>query len=198
MPPASTERLAQIALIVLVAGVLVLVGINLMPPPAQPTGPSDDPTTAGTPPTSPEGPLLEPAKRVGTRSLSVRVHIASSGVDEPAADAAVSVFFVPAPMAPRQMLARGTTDADGLVTLEVDRFPVEIIAKRTGMLGAALTLESPPRGIEAVELELARNLGLARQLGFAGTPSFIIGNRVYEGAVGKELLQEAISEARGS
>lgn len=63
-----------------------------------------------------------------------------------------------------------------------------------------LDMEKAQAAMESqdVELELARNLGLARQLGFAGTPSFVIGNRVYEGAVGKELLQEAISEARGS
>lgn len=44
--------------------------------------------------------------------------------------------------------------------------------------------------------ELDRNIGYARQLGFNGTPSWVIGNRILSGAVGQEALQEAIDEAR--
>lgn len=45
--------------------------------------------------------------------------------------------------------------------------------------------------------ELARNLDLARQLGFNGTPSWVIGDTVLSGAVGREALAEAIAKARG-
>jgi protein-disulfide isomerase len=47
------------------------------------------------------------------------------------------------------------------------------------------------------DAEIDRNMTLARQLGFQGTPSWVIGDRLLSGAVGKEALAEAISEARG-
>ena len=50
----------------------------------------------------------------------------------------------------------------------------------------------------AVETEIARNGDLARQLGFGGTPSWIVGDRAIEGAVGVEELQDAIDAARAS
>lgn len=49
----------------------------------------------------------------------------------------------------------------------------------------------------ATTAELARNLDLARQLGFNGTPSWVIGDTVLSGAVGREALAEAIAKARG-
>ena len=48
-----------------------------------------------------------------------------------------------------------------------------------------------------IEAEIERNLGLARQLGFDGTPSWVIGDEVHAGAVGKAVLAEAIAKARG-
>lgn len=48
------------------------------------------------------------------------------------------------------------------------------------------------------DFEIAKNLGLARQLAFTGTPSWVVGDQVLQGAVGQEALQEAIAEARGS
>ena len=47
-----------------------------------------------------------------------------------------------------------------------------------------------------VEAELKRNFQLASQLGATGTPLFIIGNRVLNGAVGYDTLKAAIAEAR--
>lgn len=44
--------------------------------------------------------------------------------------------------------------------------------------------------------ELMRNGDLARQLGFNGTPSWVVGDTVLSGAVGKDRLAEAIAEAR--
>ncbi len=47
------------------------------------------------------------------------------------------------------------------------------------------------------DAELRRNLELARQLGFDGTPSWVVGDTVLAGAVGRDRLAEAIEAARG-
>lgn len=49
----------------------------------------------------------------------------------------------------------------------------------------------------ALEAELGRNLALARQLGFDGTPSWVVGDTAISGAVGRDKLAEAIEAARG-
>ncbi len=48
---------------------------------------------------------------------------------------------------------------------------------------------------DPVSVELARNLSLAQQLGFSGTPAWVTGNQVIGGAVGYDGLKEALSEA---
>jgi len=47
-----------------------------------------------------------------------------------------------------------------------------------------------------VEAELTRNVDFARRLGFNGTPSWVTGDQLLSGAVGKDKLAEAIAEAR--
>jgi protein-disulfide isomerase len=47
-----------------------------------------------------------------------------------------------------------------------------------------------------IEAELKRNFQLAGQLGATGTPLFVIGDRVMNGAVGYEALKQAIDAAR--
>lgn len=47
-----------------------------------------------------------------------------------------------------------------------------------------------------LQAEIDKNLGFARNLGFNGTPTFIIGDRVLQGAVGYDELKKAIAEAR--
>ena len=44
--------------------------------------------------------------------------------------------------------------------------------------------------------ELAKNHEIATALGASGTPTFIVGDKVLQGAVGYEALKEAIAEAR--
>jgi protein-disulfide isomerase len=44
--------------------------------------------------------------------------------------------------------------------------------------------------------ELARNLDIARSIGATGTPTFVVGDQVLEGAVGYEALRRAIAAAR--
>ena len=46
------------------------------------------------------------------------------------------------------------------------------------------------------QAELARNTDLARQIGFGGTPSWVIGGQAFEGAIGLDALQEAIDAAK--
>lgn len=53
-----------------------------------------------------------------------------------------------------------------------------------------------PQDDVAIEAELKRNFQLAGQLGATGTPLFVIGNRVMNGAVGYDALKQAIDAAR--
>lgn len=46
--------------------------------------------------------------------------------------------------------------------------------------------------------ELARNLEIARAIGASGTPTFVVGDRVLQGAVGYEVLRDAIRDVRAS
>ncbi|WP_336072123.1 DsbA family protein [Nitratireductor rhodophyticola] len=48
----------------------------------------------------------------------------------------------------------------------------------------------------AVEAIIASNLALAQRLGLTGTPSFVVGDQIIEGAVGKEPLADAIKAVR--
>jgi protein-disulfide isomerase len=48
------------------------------------------------------------------------------------------------------------------------------------------------------QAELARNVEMARELGFDGTPSWVIGDQAFSGAVGRDQLAKAIADARGS
>jgi protein-disulfide isomerase len=47
-----------------------------------------------------------------------------------------------------------------------------------------------------IDAELNRNMKLAGQLGATGTPLFVIGDKVMNGAVGYDTLKEAIAKAR--
>jgi len=44
--------------------------------------------------------------------------------------------------------------------------------------------------------ELARNIELARAIGATGTPTFVVGDQVFQGAVGYDALKAAIAAAR--
>jgi protein-disulfide isomerase len=53
-----------------------------------------------------------------------------------------------------------------------------------------------PSNDPAIEAELKRNFQLAGQLGATGTPVFVVGNRVLNGAVGYDALKKAVEDAR--
>lgn len=48
----------------------------------------------------------------------------------------------------------------------------------------------------AIATEIERNLQLANRLGFSGTPSWVVGDALLSGAVGKDELARAIAAAR--
>jgi predicted DsbA family dithiol-disulfide isomerase len=71
-----------------------------------------------------------------------------------------------------------------------------------GIATAARAVGLTPAVIQAgakapeVQAELVTNLSLARRVGIAATPFFVIGNRTYEGAIGYDALAKAIADAR--
>lgn len=68
----------------------------------------------------------------------------------------------------------------------------ETIAAAARAAGLPPSVPNDPQA----EAELKRNFDLAGKLGATGTPLFIIGNKVLNGAVGYEPLKAAIAEAR--
>lgn len=84
----------------------------------------------------------------------------------------------------KAMFAAGRTDPAS----------IEAAARAAGLdLDRARRFIDDPR----VKTELAGNLDFARQLGIDGTPSWVVGEQMLAGAVGKEALSQAIGEARG-
>jgi len=55
----------------------------------------------------------------------------------------------------------------------------------------------PPQD-PSIDGEIRSNMKLAGQLGATGTPLFVIGNRVMNGAVGYDMLKDAIDKARAA
>jgi protein-disulfide isomerase len=53
-----------------------------------------------------------------------------------------------------------------------------------------------PKDDPEIDAELKKNFQLAGQLGATGTPLFVIGDRVMNGAVGYDALKQAIAVAR--
>jgi len=67
---------------------------------------------------------------------------------------------------------------------------VEAAARQAGLDLAAARRYA---GTDAVTLELAQNMGLAQQLGFTGTPSWVTGSQILQGAVGYDALAKAVA-----
>ena len=61
---------------------------------------------------------------------------------------------------------------------------------------AAVGVDPTPKPDPDVEAELVRNMRLAGQLGATGTPLFVVGDKVMNGAVGYDTLKDAIDKAR--
>ena len=61
---------------------------------------------------------------------------------------------------------------------------------------AAAGIPAQPVRDPAVEAEIRLNYQLAGQLGATGTPMWVVGNRVLNGAVGYDALKKAVAKAR--
>ena len=57
-------------------------------------------------------------------------------------------------------------------------------------------MAAKPQEDPQAEAELKQNFALAGKLGATGTPVFVVGNKVMNGAVGYEALKQAIDDAR--
>ncbi len=70
---------------------------------------------------------------------------------------------------------------------------IEQAARAAGLdLDRARRMAAEPR----VEAELKQNLTFAQQLRIDGTPAFVVGDQMMAGAVGREVLQNAIDAAK--
>jgi protein-disulfide isomerase len=67
------------------------------------------------------------------------------------------------------------------------------LVEEMGLDRARVEAEMASPEIEAI---ISSNLALAQRLGLTGTPSFVVGDRIIEGAVGKEPLAEAVRSVR--
>lgn len=75
-----------------------------------------------------------------------------------------------------------------------DPATIEATARAVGMdLERARRSIADPR----IAAEFKRNQQFAEQLGFDGTPSWLIGDQIFSGAVGREELAKAIAATRG-
>jgi protein-disulfide isomerase len=81
--------------------------------------------------------------------------------------------------------------AQGQVTPET----IEAAANEAGV-----DLELARAAIDSGQFEgqLQNNVYLAQSIGFSGTPSWVVGDRTFNGAVGRRAIEQAIAEARDS
>ena len=82
----------------------------------------------------------------------------------------------------KAMFAAGRVNAD----------TIQAVARVSGLdLGRAQVTVADAQS----QAELARNVDMARELGFNGTPSWVVGDQAFSGAVGREELAAAIVAA---
>ncbi len=74
----------------------------------------------------------------------------------------------------------------------------QTIAAAAADAGLDLPRAERVAALPATTSEIERNLELARQLGFQGTPSWVAGDAILSGAVGQARLAEAIAAARSA
>lgn len=69
-------------------------------------------------------------------------------------------------------------------------------ARQQALRESGVTAPAAPS--EAMRVEVTRNAEMARAVGATGTPTFVIGDQVLQGAVGYEALKAAIAQARAN
>ena len=70
----------------------------------------------------------------------------------------------------------------------------ETLARAAAAAGLPEAVPSSPE----IDAELKRNYQLAGELGATGTPLFVVGDKVMNGAVGYDVLKKAIADARAA
>lgn len=70
------------------------------------------------------------------------------------------------------------------------------IEQAAGRAGLDMTKVQAVVKAPRAEQELTQNVEIARTLGFTGTPSWVVGNRILSGAVGYDALKQAVADAR--
>ena len=74
-----------------------------------------------------------------------------------------------------------------------DEANIATAARKAGLdMAAARAFAASPQASQEIE----RNLALMQQIGFNGTPTFIIGDQILEGALGYDALKRAVEKAR--
>ena len=74
-----------------------------------------------------------------------------------------------------------------------DEANIAAAARKAGLdMAAARTFAAAPQANQEIE----RNLAFMQQIGFNGTPTFIIGDQILEGALGYDALKRAVEKAR--
>jgi len=74
-----------------------------------------------------------------------------------------------------------------------DAANIAAAARKAGLdMAAARTLAASPQANQEIE----RNLAFMQQIGFNGTPTFIIGDQILEGALGYDALKNAVEKTR--
>ena len=74
-----------------------------------------------------------------------------------------------------------------------DAQTIRVAATKAGMDVAAAQKFTASTEAKA---ELEQNLEMMQQVGFNGTPTFIIGDQILEGAIGYDTLKAAVAKAR--
>ena len=105
--------------------------------------------------------------------------------------------FLPKVFQPTTIDGRSAKPIENLARLKSMSTEPVFAVLRERLLVLAEDRARADAGSDAVTIELARNLQLARNLGFSGTPGFIAGGTPIPGAIGYDRLKELIDSPQG-
>jgi protein-disulfide isomerase len=77
-----------------------------------------------------------------------------------------------------------------------DRPTQESILAAARKAGLDMARAEKDAGSAEVGAEIEANLAMMQQIGFGGTPTFIVGDQILEGALGYDALKDAVAKAR--
>jgi protein-disulfide isomerase len=68
----------------------------------------------------------------------------------------------------------------------------------TAAVAAGVDIAAAQAFVESAEAktEIENNLKISQKLGFSGTPTFVVGDQIVDGAQGYDALKEAVAKAR--